>query len=65
MTVREIIRQYIVAHGFDGLFNDEKECACLREESFPCAEYWLLDCEPGYRTPCDCGEHEFHIVRDK
>lgn len=28
---------------------------------FPCNGIELYTCQPGYKTPCDCGEHEWHI----
>ncbi len=47
MTVKDMIHQYLVEHGYDGLFNDFGECACLRGELAPCDQSFV-DCEPGY-----------------
>jgi hypothetical protein len=64
MNLRDIVKQQLETAGFDGLFNHDAECACDRNDLFPCGEPspW---CEPGYRKPCDCGEHDWHIARDK
>ena len=59
MDVREIIKKYLIDNGFDGLF-DPDECACEIADLMPCGEY-CGSCEPGYKGPCDCGDHDFHI----
>jgi len=56
MTIREIVREYLKVHGFDGLCGDE--CGCGGKDLFICdgAEN-ILECQPGYRVPCmgdDC-----------
>ena len=33
-TVREIVREYLVANGYDGLCNDE--CGCDLDDFMPC-----------------------------
>ena len=58
MNVREIVQKYLKENGFDGIYNDE--CACLTDDLAPCSES-MDDCEPGYRGPCDCGDHDWHI----
>jgi len=50
-TVYDIVKQYLVANGFDGLFH-ESNCACQLSDLCPCGEYFG-DCEPGYKTTCD------------
>ena len=64
MTVREIIKQYLDANGFDGLFDDD--CACQKGDLCPCDSN-CMDCQPGYKTSCpaDCGEHDWHISASK
>ncbi len=63
MTGRDIVKEYLRAHGYDGLFA-RGECACLVDDLMPCGET-LRDCSPGYHKPCDCGDHVFHITADK
>lgn len=64
MTVAEIIIKYLEDNGFDGLFADN-ECACSLDEIMPCSNEIPAKCEPGYIQPCDCGEHGFHIRKEK
>lgn len=60
VTVEEIVRAYLVAGGYDGLYCPG-ECCCSVDHLFPC-EQVSTECEPGYRLPCDCGEGcDFHI----
>ena len=33
MIIKDLIIKYANANGFDGLFNDRSECACLIEDS--------------------------------
>lgn len=64
--VREIVESALKAGGFDGLFNDDSECACQSGELFPCARYFG-DCKPGYLAPCpdECRQHDYHIVPER
>lgn len=61
IEVKEIVIKYLKDHKFDGLFSSGCECACELEDLFPCCEYGLISCKPGYKMPCDCGDHNFHI----
>jgi len=64
MTVKEIVTKYLKENGYDGLCHAECECACELGELMPCDEP-CEECEPGYKVPCDCGDHDFHIVPEK
>jgi len=61
MTVREITQQYLIEHGYDGLYSVDYECGCENEDLFPCGGEMILECEPGYKQKCDCGDHDWHI----
>ena len=61
-TVIEIVRAFLVAHNFDGLFNSGGDCACDLNDLSPCQEM-TESCEAGYKTECDCGDHDWHISR--
>jgi len=62
ITVRSIVRAFLVSAGYDGLCHRDAECACELADLFPCESEGVEQCQPGYRTPCNCGEgHGFHI----
>ena len=50
MTIKEIIKQYLEEHGYDGLYSCCVDCACSLDELFGC-EYPQPDCTPGYMIP--------------
>jgi len=50
ITVKEIVREYLVAHGFDGLYSDVGECGCSLDDLMACDMAGTGDCKPGYKT---------------
>jgi len=48
MNVRDIIKQYLRCHGFDGLVNTEVPCGCTLSDMCPC-EGDGLECLPAYK----------------
>jgi len=53
-TVKEIVAEYLKAHGYDGLYADD--CGCLLEDDLmPCGLERIDGCRPGYKRPCTCG----------
>jgi len=61
--VVEIVRKYLVDNGYDGLFS-EGVCACTHEDLAPCGQI-EGNCTAGFKTPCNCGEHDYHIEETK
>lgn len=59
MDIREIIENYLEEKNYDGLFYPDR-CACEKGDLFPCGE-GCPECEPGYKSKCDCGDHDYHI----
>ena len=61
--VVEMVNVFLKSNGYDGLYNENGECACLVDDLNPgcCLSY---ECEAGYKAPCPgcCGDHDFHIV---
>lgn len=54
MTIKEIIRNYLKEHGYDGLVLVDCECGCPIDDLFVC-ENPHADCEPAcLRHCCDC-----------
>jgi hypothetical protein len=64
MTVKEIVKAYLVEHGFDGLCISD--CGCAIDNLFPCIDGGS-GCAPGYRVPADPNDFDvdFLIVEDK
>jgi hypothetical protein len=64
MTVKEIIKQYLLNNNYDGLAGEE--CGCTIDDLMPCEFENLIHCEPGYKRKCDCGDGcDFHISTKK
>jgi len=65
MNCKEIIKDYLAKHGYDGLYLNDPGCSCGIEDLMPCGEFGD-GCHPGYKHPCDCGEGcDFHVGPDK
>ncbi len=47
MTVHDIVAQYLVDNGYDGLYTDD--CGCLLDDLMPCCSE-CGNCEPGYKA---------------
>jgi len=63
-TVRTIVQAYLAEHGYDGLWNEDAECACEVGDLAPCGDDFSK-CMAGRKKACECGEHEFHIVSEE
>jgi len=66
INVRQIVVEYLKEHGFDGLQDSQCECGCETNDLMPCYSLWsgsgnVPACQPGYRTACDCGDHDWHM----
>lgn len=66
VTVRDIVRAHLIAHGYDGLCMDD--CGCFLEGEFaglcPCGGD-PTNCIPGYARPDPDEEGEFIICAEK
>lgn len=60
MNVQEIVTQWLMGNGYDGLYSPGGDCACVIGDLCPCSGP-CMDCKPGMRTPCTCGDHDYHI----
>lgn len=62
MKVIELLEKSLRENGFDGLVQEDNECACKIGELVPC-ESDFSNCRAGYLVPCSCGEGcDFHIT---
>ena len=65
MNVREILEKHLRENGFDGLVEEDGQCACEIGELVPC-ESDFTACKPGYKVPCHCGMGcDFHITETR
>jgi hypothetical protein len=73
MNAMEITKDWLAAHGYDGLYA-EGECGCCLDNFMPCEGDVnnVCYCEAGYKAACDpddefCADHEFgwHIQAEK
>ena len=63
LTVLQMVRERLIADGYDGLVEGNRECACLIDDLASCSGIGE-GCTAGYRWPCDCGAGcDFHIVQ--
>ena len=52
--VQEILKDWLKAHGFDGLVNDTG-CGCVLDDLCPSHECLTRDCVAAYRYKCQPG----------
>ena len=58
MNVREILKDWLVEHKYDGLVHCDTECGCGLDDFIPC-DGPCDECEPAYKNYCnDCPEYE-------
>ena len=54
MTVKEMLEDYLQAHGYGGLVCQEIPCGCVLGDLEPCGDCMCSDvCEAGYVHNCD------------
>ena len=66
-TVKEIVTQYLVENGYDGLCEDGRRCGCDIEDLMPCCEMSEL-CFAGYKVVPPKSvkrKYEFFICENK
>jgi hypothetical protein len=63
-NVKEIVKAYLIANKFDGLFSDGV-CSCEVGDLEPCGQM-QSDCQAGYKQKCDCSNNcKWHIGEKK
>ena len=69
MNVKQITEKYLKENEYDGLCTHQ--CGCRIGDLMPCCQEGIMDCVPGYLTPCDpetCpddGDCPWHISAKK
>ena len=51
MTVKEIVKEYLINLEYTALFNTDGECACEWDDIAPC-DSLCEDCKVGYMVDC-------------
>lgn len=66
ISVLGMIESYLLTNGYDGLFNEDGECACEVGDLAP-GDCLNAKCCAGIRAPCpdECGEHYWHMIPPK
>ena len=54
--VSNIVREYLVAHGYDGLVSSVEQCGCGLDDFMPCTECDILHCLPAHKVVIDSAE---------
>lgn len=57
MTLREIIRRGLIAHGYGGLVRPDIPCGCTVKSLFECGET-CHNCVPGHKHTVDPAEND-------
>lgn len=67
MNVKEIVFEYLVKRGYDGLYREScVNCRCKIDNLMPCGLNGIQLCKPGYIGDCDCDKGcDFHIGPEK
>ena len=61
-TVEDIVKEYLKANGYDGLYNNAADCACKGDQLFCCGEVGM-ECKAGcLQTVPVNSEYEYMIV---
>jgi hypothetical protein len=63
MTVKEIVRRYLIDNSFDGLYADG-ECGCVNDDLLPCGGD-CTDCKPGYVHMSNDEDYDFYIKPER
>ena len=65
MTIKQIVRDYLLGSEYDGLYDPNCECGCEINDLFPCDDV-CPDCVAGYKISCTCGQGcPYHIASKK
>ena len=65
-NVYEIVKEYLVENGYDGLVTDG--CGCSLDDLAPCMDDGcgdFLECRPGYKVDDMTGEEDWIMTTEK
>lgn len=64
MNVKEMVKVVLVVNGFNGLYDEDGECACQVEDLMPCGGE-VGNCQAGWLAKSDNEEYDYLIVGTK
>ncbi len=64
-TVKGIVKDWLIAHGYDGLYSENGQCGCDLDDLMVCDAAGIDLCKPGYKVDDPSGEFEYRIVPEK
>ena len=64
-TVKTIVKDWLIAHGYDGFYSEIGECGCDLDDLMVCEAAGIDLCKPGYKVDDPSGEFEYRIVPEK
>jgi len=62
ITVKEIVRQYLIEHGYDGLYSEPGQCMCDLDSLMFCDMAGIGGYKPEDKVDDPTGEFEYRIV---
>ncbi len=65
MTVKDIVKQYLIENGYDGLYSEIGECGCDLKDIMVCQAEGIDLCKAGYKINDPSGEFEYFIRPEK
>ena len=65
VTVKDIVKDWLIAHGYDGLYSENGQCGCDLDDLMVCEAAGIDLCKPGYKVDDPSGEFEYRIVPEK
>jgi len=60
----DMVREYLIKNGYDGLCAEDRECGCKLNDLMPCGGDYTMTCEAGWKRDRDA-ECDFYIVLGK
>ncbi len=64
VSCADMVREYLIKNGYDGLCEKDGECGCQLSDLMPCGGDYTMTCEAGWKREGD-GEYDFYIVPGK
>lgn len=64
MNVKEIALEWLKEHGYDGLYNEHRNCGCCQDDFMDC-DWQEGFCEPAYKIPSNDPDFDYLMTTEK